>query len=112
MNRENQMRSVIRTSGPIGMSGMSGGPGSNYPKIKQGFIVDSGGEIILDSRHLANSAGSLMMKRDIMHHQMFVIKIEPRGKCGLHNKYHAWINKCEEEIREAERKRIEEKEEL
>jgi hypothetical protein len=95
------MRSVIRPGG--GLSGSLGG-GSSYPKIKQGFIVDSGGEIILDSNHLASS-GVLKEKN-----QLFAIRIEPRGKCGLHNKYHAWIHKCEEEIREAERKRQEERE--
>ena len=42
------MRSVIRPGIPTS----SGQGGSNYPKIKPGFIVDSGGEII-DSHHLA-----------------------------------------------------------
>jgi len=43
------MRSVIRPGIPSSSAGQGG---SNYPKIKQGFIVDSGGEII-DSHHLA-----------------------------------------------------------
>ncbi|TNV73102.1 hypothetical protein FGO68_gene4695 [Halteria grandinella] len=97
LNRENHMRSVIRPGGSI-----MGGGGSSYPKIKQGFIVDSGGEIILDSNHLASSVKEK--------NQIFAIRIDPRGKCGLHNKYHAWIHKCEEEIREAERKKQEERE--
>ena len=70
---------------------------SSYPKIKQGFIVDSGGEII-DSLHLA--AGALKKEN-----QLFMIKIEARCKCGLHNKYQEWMNKCDEEIREQERKK-------
>lgn len=100
MNRESQLRSVVRSSSCLGLGG-------SYPKIKQGFIVDSGGEIILDSHHLANSEA--MLKKE--HPQIFVIRVEPRCKCNLHNKYQAWIHKCEEEIREAERKRQEEREE-
>jgi hypothetical protein len=94
LNRENHLRTVIRP----------GCYGSNYPKIKQGFIVDSGGEIILDSNHLVSS-GVLKEKN-----QIFAIRIEPRNRCFLHNKYHNWIHKCEEAIREAERKRQEERE--
>lgn len=82
--------------------GSVSGNAPSYPKIKQGYIVDSGGEIILDTNHLA-SGGMFGMKKEP--HHIFSIKIEPRCKCGLHNKYQAWIHKCEEEIREAERKR-------
>jgi hypothetical protein len=39
------MRSIVRSSSN----------NLSYPKIKQGFIVDSGGEII-DSHHLAQGA--------------------------------------------------------
>lgn len=94
------MRSVIRPGIPTSLAGGQGG--SNYPKIKQGFIVDSGGEII-DSHHLAQG----VLKKE---NQLFVINIEPRCKCTLHNKYQAFIHKCEEEVREAERKRQEERE--
>lgn len=94
------MRSVIRPGIPTSSAGGQGG--SNYPKIKQGFIVDSGGEII-DSHHLAQG----VLKKE---NQLFVINIEPRCKCTLHNKYQAFIHKCEEEVREAERKRQEERE--
>jgi hypothetical protein len=48
-----------------------------------------------------------VLKKD---NQLFVINIEPRCKCTLHNKYQAFIHKCEEEIREAERKKQEERE--
>lgn len=75
---------------------------TNYPKIKQGFIVDSGGEII-DSHHLAQG----LMKKE---NHIFYINIEPRCKCGLHNAYQDWIHKCEEEIKENERKKQEERE--
>lgn len=74
------MRTTIRPG--VSSGGPSGGNLGSYPKIKQGFIVDSGGEIILDSNHLAAS-GALMKKEN----QIFVIKIEPRCKCGLHNRY-------------------------
>ena len=88
------------------MPGSAGPHGSgslqSYPKIKQGFIVDSGGEII-DSHHLALGA----LKKE---NQIFVISIDPRCHCGLYNKYQAWIHKCEEEIKEAERKMQEERE--
>jgi Zinc finger, C2H2 type len=91
-NRENQLRSIIRPGSMMGSSG------SIYPKIKQGYIVDSGGEIILDSHHLA--ASGVLMKKE---NQVFIIRVEPRCKCVLHNRYQDWIHKCDEEIREAER---------
>jgi uncharacterized Zn-finger protein len=99
LNRENHMRSVIRSGLP---NGLVGGSMPNYPKIKQGFIVDSGGEII-DSHHLAQG----LLKKE---NHIFYINIEPRCKCGLHNAYHDWIHKCEEEIKESERKKQEERE--
>ncbi len=97
VNRENHMRSIIR---PPGVS-----IGGSYPKIKQGYIVDSGGEIILDS-HLLSGA---LMKKD---NQIFQIRIETRCSCKLHNKYQAWIHKCDEVIREEERKKQEEREKI
>jgi hypothetical protein len=47
------MRTILRPGMPH--SSLGGVLSSSYPKIKQGFIVDSGGEIILDSHHLATS---------------------------------------------------------
>jgi hypothetical protein len=70
------MRSVIRSGLP---SGAQSGSLSNYPKIKQGYIVDSGGEII-DSHHLAQG----LLKKE---NHIFFINIEARCKCGLHNDY-------------------------
>lgn len=95
------MRTILRP----GLSSLYGGSSSLFPKIKQGFIVDSGGEIILDSHHLA--ASGAMMKKE---NQIFVVRVEPRCKCDLHNRYQQWIEKCEEEIREAERVKQEERE--
>ena len=86
------MRTVVRH--PSGQT--------SFPKIKQGFIVDSGGEIILDSRLLGSS-----LKRD----PVFAIKVQPRCACGLHNLYQAWVHRCEAEARAEERRRQEEKEE-
>ena len=76
------MRSVIRP-GLGSVVGLGSVGTSHYPKIKQGYIVDSGGEIILDSTHLAASGVGLMKREN----QMFMIKIEARCKCTLHNKY-------------------------
>lgn len=92
MNRENQLRSVVRTQ-----SGQA-----SFPKIKQGFIVDSGGEIILDSRLLGSS-----LKKE----PTFVVKVHPRCSCSLHNLYQAWVHRCDADLREAERRKQEEKDE-
>ena len=42
--------------------------------------------------------------------QIFVITIQERKHCELHVKYQDWFRKYEEEVKEAERKKQEEKE--
>lgn len=64
------------------MRGPIPGGSSLYPKIKQGFLYDGDMEC---------------GKRD---NQIFMISIEARCQCGLHNKYQDWMQKCEEELKE------------
>jgi hypothetical protein len=76
--------------GPI--PGSNGMLSCNYPKIKQGFIYDGD----MDGIKKEN--------------QVFIINIEARCKCNLHHKYQDWMHKCEEEMKELERKKQEERE--
>ena len=62
---------------------------------------------------LAGKTGKPLSLDDIegkKDNQIFVITIQERNHCELHIKYQEWFRKYDEELKEIERKKIEEKE--
>ena len=52
--------------------------------------------------------GVVSLVKPAVQQSVFLITIEHRSKCKLHQKYNEWLTKYEEEQKELEKKRLEE----